>query len=222
MSREAKVNELKLKDRIKELETEVTSLKRRLDDLRKAKNTTILKREREIVEVGAPFGRRESQSMFVVDGKASELEKKLQDVSKSRDQEMDALRKKFAAEMEQVKGSSKDCGHHEELLFLRYRNEGLENENAVLMSETGELRDKIDALVTELSIKEAKWCEAEEQLNLKLKESWGEKYKEWMKTTEAKIADLQCTNQLLRHYLKKASPDGRDPTLDDPDGVLKR
>ena len=41
-----------------QLENEVASLKRRLDELRKAKNTTILKREREILEVGTPFGRR--------------------------------------------------------------------------------------------------------------------------------------------------------------------
>ena len=41
-----------------QLENEVASLKRRLDELRKAKNTTILKREREVLEVGAPFGRR--------------------------------------------------------------------------------------------------------------------------------------------------------------------
>ena len=37
-----------------QLEEEVSSLKKRLDDLRKAKNTTILKREREILEVSAP------------------------------------------------------------------------------------------------------------------------------------------------------------------------
>ena len=36
------------------LEEEVATLKGRLDDLRKAKNTTITKREREIVEVGFP------------------------------------------------------------------------------------------------------------------------------------------------------------------------
>ena len=37
-----------------QLEEEVSGLKKRLEDLRKAKNTTILKREREILEVGAP------------------------------------------------------------------------------------------------------------------------------------------------------------------------
>lgn len=41
-----------------QLEEEIVGLKKRLDDLRKAKNTTVLKREREILEVGTPFGRR--------------------------------------------------------------------------------------------------------------------------------------------------------------------
>ncbi|KAI0242292.1 hypothetical protein LSAT2_014127 [Lamellibrachia satsuma] len=43
-----------LRQRVKELEEEVSSCKKRLDDLRKAKNTTILKREREVLEVNAP------------------------------------------------------------------------------------------------------------------------------------------------------------------------
>nr|KAG5702008.1 hypothetical protein BaRGS_015743 [Batillaria attramentaria] len=194
-SRDAKVNELKLKDRVKELEEEVASLKKRLDELRKAKNTTILKREREVLEVGAPFGRRDSRA----DVKNTELEKKLQDIQRERDQEMDALRKKFAAEMEQVKKNfnNSSCGHEEELLFLRHRNETLENDNVALMAEGRELRARVDALVTDLSIKEAKWCETEEELKMKLKLSWGDKYKEWMEATEAKITDLQRTNQLL-------------------------
>jgi len=41
-----------------QLDEEIISLRKRLDDLRKAKNTTILKREREVLEVGTPFGRR--------------------------------------------------------------------------------------------------------------------------------------------------------------------
>lgn len=41
-----------------QLENEVNELKHRLDELRKAKNTTVFKREREILEVGMPFGRR--------------------------------------------------------------------------------------------------------------------------------------------------------------------
>ena len=36
------------------LEEQLSSYKKKLDDLRKAKNITILKREREILEVNAP------------------------------------------------------------------------------------------------------------------------------------------------------------------------
>ena len=76
----------------------------------------------------------------------------------------------------------------------------------------------------ELSEKEAKWCETEEQLNLKvhvhvcrhtfgqrtctsiemfillcfqLKQQWGEKYAEWMAQTEQKLQDLQQANDLM-------------------------
>lgn len=41
-----------------QLEEEVVTLKKRLDELRKAKNTTVLKREREVLEVGVPFTKR--------------------------------------------------------------------------------------------------------------------------------------------------------------------
>ena len=36
------------------MEDQVADYKKRLDELRKAKNTTILKREREVLEVGGP------------------------------------------------------------------------------------------------------------------------------------------------------------------------
>ena len=49
---------------------------------------------------------RESQGEL----KNSELEKRLQAAGKSHDEEMDALRKKFAAEMEQVKKDFKVFG----------------------------------------------------------------------------------------------------------------
>ena len=63
-----------------------------------------------------------------------------------------------------------DCGHEEELQFLRQRNEALENENVALMGESRELRARVDALVMDLSIKEAKWCETEEALKMKASE----------------------------------------------------
>ncbi|KAL8565815.1 hypothetical protein ACOMHN_000784 [Nucella lapillus] len=218
MSREAKVNELKLKNQVKELESEVASLRKRLDELRRAKNTTILKREREVLEVGAPFGRRES---LVDAAKNTELEKKLEVAEKSQNAELEAMKKKFESEMEDVKNSFKDCGHWEELLFLRQRNELLENDNVALAADNQELRGRVDALIMELSVKEAKWCETEEQFKLKLKTSLGDQYKEWFVATEAKIAELQQSNGLLRSYLKNSRPDGRDPPERTPhQGVL--
>jgi hypothetical protein len=40
------------------LEDEVAGLKKRLEELRKAKNTMMIKREQKVLEVGLPFGKR--------------------------------------------------------------------------------------------------------------------------------------------------------------------
>ena len=44
----------------------------------------------------------------------------------------------------------------------------LEGDNAALKMENSDLRERVNTLITELSIKEAKWCEAEEQYKLKV------------------------------------------------------
>lgn len=61
-----------------------------------------------------------------------------------------------------------ECNHMEELLFLRNRNESLENENVVLTAQNQDLMARVDSLITELSEKEAHWCDLEENLNLKV------------------------------------------------------
>ncbi|XP_059172960.1 myosin-1-like [Physella acuta] len=222
-----KASESHLKLKVKELEEEVLSLKRRLDELRKAKNTTILKREREILEVGVPFGRRESKSnddkemetkLVGVDEK--EMERRLKEKDAEWEREMEELRKKFASEMEALKSKPQEdssCGHETELEFLRNRNEELENDNAAMTIQNRELRDRVFVLMGNLSAKEASWCDMEEKLKAELTRSWGAKYKEWMDRTEAKIEDLQKTNALLRTYLKAYNPEGSDPTKKDSD-----
>ncbi|KAH9504325.1 hypothetical protein Btru_064633 [Bulinus truncatus] len=211
-----KTNEVVLKLRVKELEEEVLSLKRRLDELRKAKNTTVFKREREIVEVGTPFARRDSNSKGVDE---KELDKRLSEKDKEWQKEMDELTKKFTAEIEVMKKKmperseqNAECSHLTELEFLRQRNEVLENENVAAMTQNRELRDRVFVLMSDLNVKEAKWCEMEEKFKSELQRSWGEKYKQWMDQTEAKISDLQRTNALLRTYLKDHKPSGQDPT----------
>ncbi|XP_041373339.1 A-kinase anchor protein 9-like [Gigantopelta aegis] len=205
--KDSKLNEALLKTRVKELEDEVASLKKRLDDLRKAKSTTVLKREREVIQVGTPFSRRDSKT-------------KLSDTKSVKDdsdweKEIAALRNKFATEMEQVKQQmSKDgaCTHEEEITQLRQDMAELTNENLALRIENSQLSDQVDSLRLELSVKEAHWCETEEKLANKLKISWQEQYKEWMERTEAKIEELQQTNAMLRQYLKNQRPMGSDPT----------
>ncbi|ESP02345.1 hypothetical protein LOTGIDRAFT_205097 [Lottia gigantea] len=198
-----KANDSAMKLRIKELEEEVSSLKKRLDELRKAKNTTITKREREVVEVGTPFAKRDSSN----DIKVANLEKKLQKTDKDKDKEIEDLRKKFEAELSAAKksnkkGSNQNCNHEAELLMLKTSIEELESDNAALRLHSDDLKDKIKSLEADLSIKEANWCDNEEKLKMQLKLSFNEKYKEWMQQTEAKITELQETNELLRGYLK--------------------
>ncbi|KAI8775498.1 chromosome-associated kinesin KIF4 [Biomphalaria glabrata] len=216
---DTKSNEAILKQRVKELEEEVSSLKRRLDELRKAKNTTVVKREREILEVGNPLARRHSKT---IDEK--ELDRLLSEKDKDWQKEVNEMKKKFAAELEMLKKKTTEipdknstCNHETELEFLQQRNEVLENENVAIMTQNRELRDRVFVLMSDLNVKEAKWCEMEEKFKSELQRSWGEKYKQWMDSTEAKISDLQRTNALLRTYVKDHKPTGQDPSGQEPD-----
>ena len=67
------------------------------------------------------------------------------------------------------------CDHEKIIAELRENYSKLEAENKdlkvvndELQTENVALRDKFEQLFTELSIKEAQWCEREEQLNLKV------------------------------------------------------
>ncbi|XP_064594929.1 kinesin-like protein KIF3A [Liolophura sinensis] len=217
-SQDGRSDEASLRTRVKELEREVVTLKKRLDELRKAKNTTVLKREREVLEVGVPFTKRETKPVHPGDQKMDELQKKLDQLKLDREKEMAEIRNKFAADVEELKkqNTSLDCGHERELASLRERVCALEAENAAVLLENAECKEQLGGLVTELSVKEAHWCEMEEKYKLELKTSWGAKYAEWMSATERKIQDLQATNEILRGYLKMHAPEGRDPSGQDP------
>ncbi|XP_045207740.2 myosin-7-like [Mercenaria mercenaria] len=217
-----------LKFKVKELEHEVSTLRGRLDDLRKAKNTTITKREREVVEVGFKRDPR-------YEAKLAELEKQIRDKSAAKNREIEELKRKHAEELEAQNKKQKDlqkqlddlyqrmekerkdlmdrldkqkstpaCNHEDELYKLRTKVAELEGDKSALMLENKDLTERVNALHLELSVKEAKWCEKEEQYNLKLKQQWGDKYEEWMRETEKKINELQEANQLLRMYLHRS------------------
>ncbi|XP_052803881.1 cingulin-like protein 1 isoform X1 [Mya arenaria] len=216
-----------LRFKIKELEHEVSTLRSRLDGLRKAKNTTITKREREVVEVG--FKRDPHY-----DAKIEELEKKLKEkMTNSREMEelkkqhaeqlavaeksrrdlqkqldelyarMETERKDLKDRLEKEKGKKAD-NNDSELYKLRTKIAELEGDKSALMLESNDLKERVNSLCLELSVKEAKWCEREEQYKLKLKQQWGDKYAEWMAETERKIKELEETNQMLRMYLHRS------------------
>ncbi|CAG5127286.1 unnamed protein product [Candidula unifasciata] len=209
-----RVNEVFLKQKVQELEHEVSELKQRLDGLRKAKNTTVIKRQREVLETGTSFGKREPKGISEM-----ELKRKLSEKDKAWQEELDTVRRKFEAQINQIKPNTlqeQACNHLAQLEFLRQRNEELANDNIATTTQNRELRERVDTLLSELSIKEAGWCEMEEKFKLELKTSWGEKYKIWMEQMEAKITELQRTNILLRTYLKNHRPDGPDPTGQNP------
>ena len=55
-----------------------------------------------------------------------------------------------------------------ELAKLRAKVRELEGDNSAILVENTDLNERINTLLSELSIKEAKWCEAEEQYKLKV------------------------------------------------------
>lgn len=183
----------------------VSSYKSRLEELRKAKSTTILKREREVLEVNAPdLGRRSSKPSH-----NQEVEKTAVDRNRIWEQKLQALKDTHVAEQRALREEMTNhvsCNHEEEIKRLKKTLEEMASDKLALRIENEELNERVSSLIQDLSVKEATWCETEERLNLKLKLQWGEKYREWMEATEKKIEDLQQTNASLRGYLQKQKP----------------
>ncbi|ELT97927.1 hypothetical protein CAPTEDRAFT_198447 [Capitella teleta] len=227
-----------LKMKISELEEQVADYKKRIEDLRKAKNTTLIKREREIIDVRAPnLGQRETclKSLITAplfldyadvqtytigdvqeqneqqeldpsasDGRVADLEKQLKEMEAKHLKEKDELMKKNQ-ERAMKNDTKQECGHEAEIAQLKRSLEDAQSDVTVLRIENQDLRERVEALIMDLSIKEAKWCETEDLLSNKLKLEWGEKYREWMQETERKIVELQEANTLLRGYLDRGA-----------------
>ena len=56
----------------------------------------------------------------------------------------------------------------DEIKLLRERFEETSADNAALIVENDELKKRVSSLTSQLDTKEAKWCEAEEKLNMKV------------------------------------------------------
>ncbi|KAH3797297.1 hypothetical protein DPMN_150875, partial [Dreissena polymorpha] len=102
--------------KIKELEQEVSTLKGRLDGLRKAKNTTITKREREVLEVG--FKRDPHY-----EAKIEELEKKLREKSAAHAKEIEDLKKHHSDELQAAEKKQKELQRQLDDLLKRLETE---------------------------------------------------------------------------------------------------
>ena len=64
--------------------------------------------------------------------------------------------------------SIKACNHDDDIAKLKKKVADLEADNAAVMIENNDLKERVTSLVSELSMKEAQWCETEEKLNLKV------------------------------------------------------
>ena len=60
------------------------------------------------------------------------------------------------------------CNHEEEIQKLSRNLDAVTADNAALVVENQELKERVENLTHELIVKEATWCETEEQLNLKV------------------------------------------------------
>ncbi|XP_058953314.2 putative uncharacterized protein MYH16 [Pocillopora verrucosa] len=208
--------------RIKELEQQVSDLKKRLDELRKAKNTTIIKKDKEYVTTGTPKASSinastgspgladyhkeratSSDTCAVPQNKLQEedvriLQKNIASLKELHKAELEELNKEVEKQARQS-----DSNMAAELEKLKQENEELKEENRLLRTRETGLQLQVDNLLEELSKKEAEWCSKEEKLMLEIKTSWGEKYQQWMAQTEQKIEELQAANDFLKRLLQE-------------------
>ena len=200
--------------RIKDLEKQVAELKRRLEELRKAKSTLITRREREILHVGGYPSHTCSEHYK---SKIKELELTLN----SFKEEVDKKREQYKAEIATLKqklhsalhgpttpnagktpfGTTKESATEnvlgKELQKYRMENETLTKENKALKTVYAELEKRVKELEDKLHDKE-ELSREDEKLKSELVIPWQELYNQWMNKMENKLEHLQKTNQLLR------------------------
>lgn len=66
-------------------------------------------------------------------------------------------------------GQELECGHQPFIEALQQQLVELQADNTALLMENSDLKDRVNSLVTELSIKEATWCENEEKLKIEVR-----------------------------------------------------
>lgn len=192
-----------LQQMINDLQEEVTCLKKKLEQLRRAKSTTIVKRERQILQIGQPFVARNEKRERpndaspktqsgdnVCDEQTEEnlakcpeaLETERVDEDNTPPLDLDSL----SLEVEEQEGNT------EYIKSLLEKIDQLNYENMALIIQNKTLEEDVTNLKAELSKKEMEWCKKEEQLQSEFTKKWRRQYDEWMKDMESKMAELQA------------------------------
>ncbi|CAD5119512.1 DgyrCDS8115 [Dimorphilus gyrociliatus] len=197
-----------LRGKVKEMESEITSYKRKLDELRRAKNTTVLRKEKEYVQCGIQR-RNSSTSNSSLERGEDNQNKKLNNKC-NHEEEISVLYRKISdLEIERENYLSKQnketkfqCNHEEEIRKLKGIIKELNDDKFALQLENEDLTKKVSELFDELSVKEATWCENVKKIKAETQLNWQARYDEWMTKTQEKIQELQTANELLQGSLR--------------------
>ncbi|KAK3740550.1 hypothetical protein QZH41_014946, partial [Actinostola sp. cb2023] len=182
------------------LEGQVSELKKRLEDLRKAKSQTIVKKDKEYVTASGPkLGQH--QTTYTCSGQCKTSQEKEQHNRREIEtlkEQIYKLKISHTEELETLlKCHDKSSESQLELTELRKKYKELEGKHESLEACNTEQRLRIEDLYELLSRKEAEWCDKEEKLKMELNLSWREKYQQWMVQTEQKIEELRAANDFL-------------------------
>ncbi|EDO32149.1 predicted protein [Nematostella vectensis] len=192
------------------LEDQVSDLKRRLGELRKAKSQTIVKKDKEYVTSDAPqLGQKTgvlSHDLDAYKEQIRELQGKLRQLEKEKAKGEEILKTDILQLKKQLSSQEKESQNSDYLRQLQEENQSLKDECEKLLVQNTDLKMRTDDLLEALSKKEAQWCEREEELKQEVKLSWREKYHEWMAMTGKKIEELQMANNFLRKIIDKGKP----------------
>ncbi|PAA76886.1 hypothetical protein BOX15_Mlig003050g4, partial [Macrostomum lignano] len=186
-----------LRARIAALESELKSAKQKLEELRRAKSTVLVKREREVLQVGLPFS----------GGVGGASSSSTTTVAKVTPKSITAA----PTVVNPTDSGGEDNANTDDIIAaLKARIDQLEDENTALLSNQTYLETLHNELLTQLSVKEAQLVEAQEHFQRKAEETFSEKYAQWMQGVEAKMAELSHDNAVLRARLASegSAPDG--------------
>ncbi|CAF0953188.1 unnamed protein product [Brachionus calyciflorus] len=162
-----------LKQRVKDLESEVSQYKSRLDELRKAKNNLVIKKTTEYVRTGVPGQGREKS-----------------DASPPQEVEQPTpVNSQYNEELEKLVQTLQD-----ELSDSRSLIAALKLENEELNGEINRNKKRFDVELSQALNKN-------EEYKREIKQ-WEVMYKEWMQMMEDRVTNINRTHQILQQCIR--------------------